>query len=231
MMHHAPGLAVRLEITGAQGTPIVVATDPTWKWSDQIRYRTPGVDWGNEMDVIDSTVEDGDWTRSEYNDSNWDNAAKVDGNQWGALSACRIPLLQETPLDIKLNNQEFPVTISAGQQANFKLDHLVQAYTVIDIDADADTRFELPFAKISYKARTGRQVYISTDTHGIKDGAIKVISGKITIHDFKLVERIYPFECIGSFSSSDPLLNKLWSVCARSVQVMSEDAYVDCADR
>src|ERR1035437_6460250 len=63
MMHHAPGLAVQLEITGAQGTPMVVATDPTWKWSDQTRYRTPRVDWGNEMDVIDSTVEDGDWIR------------------------------------------------------------------------------------------------------------------------------------------------------------------------
>jgi len=45
MMHHAPGLAVRLEILGAQGTQTVVATDPTWKWSDQTRYRTPRVDW------------------------------------------------------------------------------------------------------------------------------------------------------------------------------------------
>ena len=231
MMHHAPGLAVQLEITGTKGNQTVIVTDPTWKWSDQTRYRTPQVDWGNELDVIDSTVEDGDWTRLDYNDGNWRNAAKIDGKQWGALSACRLPLLQETPLAIKLNNQDYPVTISAGQQASFKLDHMVQAYTLIDFDADTNTSFELPYAQISYKAKPGRQIYISTDTHGIYGGAINVVSGKITIHSFKLVERIYPFECVGSFNSSDPLLNKLWKVCARSLQVMSEDAYIDCADR
>jgi alpha-L-rhamnosidase len=231
MMHHAPGLTVRLEVAGAKGTQTVLTTDETWKWSDQTRYRNPHVDWGNEMDVIDSTVEDGDWTQLDYNDSAWANAVKIDGAQWGPLSARRIPLLKETPLEVKLNDQEYPVTISAGQQANFTQDRLVQAYTVIDFEADADTNFELPYAGISYKAKAGRQVYVSSDTHGFKDGAIKVTSGKITIYSFKPVERIYPFECVGSFTSSDPLLNKLWSVCARSLQVMSEDSYVDCSDR
>ena len=51
----------------------------------------------------------------------------------------------------------------------------------------------------------------STDTHGFKDGTIKVTSGRITIHSFVPVERIYPFECVGGFHSSDPLLDKIWS--------------------
>jgi alpha-L-rhamnosidase len=91
MMHHVPGLTVRMDVTGAQGTQTVLTTDDTWKWSDQTRYRNPHVDWGNEMDVIDSTKEDGDWTQLDYNDSAWANAAKRDGAQWGALSARRIP--------------------------------------------------------------------------------------------------------------------------------------------
>jgi hypothetical protein len=101
----------------------------------------------------------------------------------------------------------------------------------MDFEAEGGASFELPYAGIRYKAREGRQVYISSDTHGFKDGNIKVISGKIRIFSFKLVERLYPLECVGSFDSSDPLLNKLWKVCARSNQVMSEDSYVDCADR
>ena len=32
-------------------------------------------------------------------------------------------------------------------------------------------------------------------------------------------------------SRNDETLNKLWALCARSCQVFSEDAYVDCADR
>jgi alpha-L-rhamnosidase len=227
MMHHVPGLTVRLDL----GDKTVLTTDETWKWSDQTRYRNPRVDWGNEYDVLDSTVEDGDWTQPDYNDSVWANAAKIEGGQWGPLSARRIPLLKETPLEVKLNDQAFPVTISAGQQASFSLDHLVQAYTSIDFNADPGTSFELPYAGISYKAKVGRQVYISTDTHGFKDGSIKVTSGKLTIYSFTPVERIYPFETVGSFTSSDALLDKLWNVCARSNQVMSEDAYVDCADR
>jgi hypothetical protein len=231
MMRHAPGLTVRLDVIEAQENRTVLTTDESWKWSDQTRYRNPHVDWGNEMDVIDSTVEDGDWTQLSYDDRSWKSSAKIDGSQWGALSARRIPLLKETPLLVKLNEQDYPVTIFAGQQVSFRTHHLIQAYTVIDFDADADSSFELPYAGISYKAKAGRQVYISTDTHGFYDGTIKVTSGKITIHSFKVVERIYPFECVGSFNSSDPLLNKLWSVCARSLQVMSEDSYVDCSDR
>ena len=231
MMHHAPGLTVRLDLTGTDGAQRAVLTDETWKWSDQTRYRTPRVDWGNEMDVIDSTLEDGDWTQLDYNDGAWHNAAKIDGSSWGMLSARRIPLLRDSPQEVKLNNQDYPITLTAGQQATFSLDRLAQAYTLIDFDADADSTFDLSYAKISYKAKAGRQVYVSVDTHGFKDGTIKVTSGKITIHSFKLVELLYPFECIGRFDSNDPLLNKLWSVCARSDQVMSEDSYVDCSDR
>jgi alpha-L-rhamnosidase len=227
MMHHAPGLTASLEAAGT----MLVGTDATWKWSDQTRYREPHIDWGNEMDVVDTTAEDGDWTQPDYDDSAWENAALIDGTQWGPLSARRIPLLQDTPLAVKLNDQELPVTIAAGQLARFTTPHLVQAYTVIDFDADPDTKFELSYAHIPYTANPGRQTYISTDTHGFKDGTIKVTSGKITVHAFTLVERIYPFECVGRFHSSDPLLDKIWAMCARSLQVMSEDSYVDCADR
>jgi len=231
MMLHVPGLTARLDVAGAEGARTILTTDETWKWSDQTRYRNPRVDWGNEMDVIDSTVEDGDWTQLKYNDEAWKNAISIAGDQWGGLSACRIPPLRETSLDVKLDDHVFPVTLNAGQQAHFHLDRLVQAYTVLDFEADANSVIQLPYAGISYKAGAGRQVYISGDTHGFNDGVIRVVSGRVTIHSCKVVERIYPFECVGSFDSSDPLLNKLWSVCVRSNQVMSEDAYVDCADR
>jgi alpha-L-rhamnosidase len=232
MMHHAPGLSLRIDATSSGRTSTVLSTDESWKWSDQTRYRNPHVDWGNIDDVVDSTVEDGDWTQLDYQDDGWKSVAKIDGNQWGSLSARRIPLLRATPVEIKINNdQHFPVTLSTGQEFGFTLSRLVQAYTVVEFDADAGSTFELPYAGISYKAKAGGQVYIASDTHGFAQGSLKVTSGKITLNSFKVIELIYPFDCVGSFNSSDPLLNKLWSVCARSLQVMSEDAYVDCADR
>src|SRR5438309_845293 len=58
-----------------------------------------------------------------------------------------------------------------------------------------------------------------------------VKSGRVTIIGFKLIERLYPFDLVGSFKSNDAYLNKLWAMCARSCQVLSEDSYADCADR
>jgi alpha-L-rhamnosidase len=232
MMHHTPGLTLRIDATSSGATTTLLNTDETWKWSDQTRYRTPHVTWGNIADVIDSTVEDGDWTQPDYKDDGWKTAVKIDGSPWGPLSARRIPLLRATPVAIKLeNNQQFPLTLSAGQEVTFNLDRLVLAYTVVDFEADAGTTFELPYTGISYKAKAGRQLYLTSDTHGFATGSLKVTSGKLTLYSLKPVELIYPFDCVGSFDSSDPLLNKLWAVCARSLQVMSEDAYDDCADR
>ncbi len=232
MMRHVPGLSARLDIAGGDGPRTLLTTDGTWKWSDKTRYRNPHINWGNEMDVIDSTVEDGDWTQLDYNEDAWKNAVGIDGAQWGNLSACRIPPLRDTTLDVTLlDGHQFPVTLTPGQQLRFQLDRLVQAYTVLDFDAAANSVIQLPYAGITYKAKAGRQLYISSDTHGFREGVIQVVSGSVTIHSFKVVERIYPFDCVGSFDSNDPLLNKLWTVCARSNQVMSEDAYVDCADR
>ena len=228
MMHHAPGLTARLEAAGVAA----VTTDPTWKWSGQTRYGPPGVEWGNVRDRIDARVEDGDWTLPGYDDGHWQAAVAVDGAQWGLLTPRRIPLLRETPLPAPFSEgRTLPVTLTAGQEISFDLGRLAQAYTVLEMEADAGTTLSLPHAGITYGARAGRQTYLSSDTCGFQTATLRVNTGRITLHHFQAVERIYPFDCVGSFRSSDSLLNDIWAMSARSVMVMSEDSYVDCADR
>ena len=232
MMLHAPGLTARLEVDMAEGQPLVTNTDTTWKWSGATRYSPPHVEWGNVRDRIDARTEDGDWTLPEYDDSHWKTAVAIDGTQWGTLTPRRIPPLRETRLPAVFDgNQSLPVTITAGQEITFDVGHLAQAYTVLDIDADAHTTLTLTHAGITYAARAGRQTYLSSDTCGFQKGTLRVDAGRVTLHQFHAVNRVYPFDCVGRFHSSDPLLNNIWAMCARSVQVMSEDAYVDCADR
>jgi alpha-L-rhamnosidase len=228
MRRHSPGLAVRLDIDGQTR----VETDNTWLWSDQTRYRPASVDWGNTNDRIDARLEDGDWTQPAYDDHAWEPAEKIDGGQWGPLSARRMPLLRETPVAAQFSGPDtFPRTLGANQELKFQLGRLVQAYTVLEIDADAGTELSLDYAGIDYIARAGRQTYISSDTHGFAGGSITVKSGRATLTSVRFVERLYPFDIVGSFHSSDEALNKLWALCARSCQVFSEDSYVDCADR
>lgn len=228
MMHHAPGLTCRLDV----GEREILRTDQTWVWSSQTRYASPQVEWGNVHDRIDTRLEDGDWTKSDYNDSHWEAAVPVDGAAWGILTPRRIPLLRETPLPTQLaGGMRLPVTLTAGQEISFDLGRLAQAYTTLDIDALADTTLSLEHAGISYAACAGRQSYLSSDTCGFQTATLKVNTGSVTVHQFGAVERLYPFDCVGSFQSSDQGLNDIWAMCVRSVLLMSEDSYVDCADR
>jgi alpha-L-rhamnosidase len=225
---HAPGLTAQL----MQAGQVICRTDTSWKWSDQTRYRAVKTDWPNIYDTVDARVEDDDWTLADYDDSKW-AAAQPGRNTWGALTARRIPLLRETAVEpVWPAGTTWPVTLNAGGQVSFKFQHLVLAYIQIEMDADEGSVLELTYSpKTTITCRAGKQTYISTDTHSIFEGGIRVKSGRVTLQSVKFVERLYPFNQIGTFNSSDPLLNQLWKTCVRGLEITSEDAYVDCTDR
>lgn len=228
MMRHVSGLTLRLDVNGRP----VLRSDESWRWSARTRYRTAKIDWAKIVDVIDTRVENGDWTLPAYDDRAWQAAIKSDCSLWGPLVASRTPPLRDTPVDFQLKGGgKFPITLKAGEELTLSTSRLVLAYTVLDIDASADASLCLDYAGVDYTARAGRQTYIGSDTCASTGGALTVRTGEVTIHDLRLVERLYPFDLVGSFNSSDPFLNRLWAMCARSHEIMSEDSYTDCADR
>ena len=229
MMRHAPGLTVRLEAATAGG-PVVVQTDATWRWSDHTRYGPPKMTWPGVQDRLDATREDGDWTLPDYDDAAWQSARAIDGAWWGPLTASTTPRMREAEVALKLD-AALPKDFAAGESVAFDAGRLVQAYTEFELDAEPGTTLELPHANATYVAKAGPQHFTTLDTNGFAAGSIKVKTGKITLRGVRAVERIYPFDVVGSFKSSDPMLDRLWAVCVRSLQVLSEDAYVDCADR
>ncbi len=42
-----------------------------------------------------------------------------------------------------------------------------------------------------------------------------------------MVRQVYPFEQVGSFTCSDPLLNRIWDAGWRTLQICAEDSYTD----
>jgi hypothetical protein len=229
VMSHVPGLTALLESEGK----MLWQTDNTWKWSQQTRYRQVAASWANLGDVlVDARVEDGDWTQANYDDRSWKTATTVDGSKWGPLTARRIPLLRETPVAVSFENGvALPVTLQAGQTLKFSTGRIVQAYPLITLDAQGETELDIRPFGVRYLAKVGSQTYSTIDTRGFSSGQILVKSGNATITDLKLIERLYPFDRLGSFQCNDPFLNRLWEMCARSCEVLSEDSYVDCADR
>ena len=229
VMRHAPGLTALLQVGGKK----LWQTDTSWKWSDQTRFRQIRATWADLRDtMIDARVEDGDWTQPDYNDAAWKSAGAMPGTAWGTLTARRIPLLRETPVNFSLGGGvTLPVTLQAGQKMEFNTERLVQAYPVITLEATAGTELTFEPFGVRYIARAGKQTHFTIDTCGFSHGEITVKTGTATVTGLKLIERLYPFNIIGRFKSNDEELNRLWVMCARSDQALSEDSYVDCADR
>ncbi|MGN6505075.1 MAG: alpha-L-rhamnosidase-related protein, partial [Tepidisphaeraceae bacterium] len=230
MMKHVPGFAMRIEMTGG-GRAAKVQTDTSWRWTDRTYFGQPKLTWPGIQDRLDATRESGgDWTQPSYDDSAWQPAHAVDGAAWGPLTACRTPALRETDVPLKFD-APLPRTLATGETCTFDAGHLVQAYTEVEIDAEAGATLQLPHASASYMAKAGQQTFFTFDTCSFANGSVKVTKGKVTLKRVRVVERLYPFDVVGFFHCSDAMLDRLWGVCVRSLQVLSEDAYVDCADR
>lgn len=229
VMRHRPGLAATLEIDGVG----FWKTDESWRWSDKIPTRGAAASWADLGETeVDARLQQGNWTDTDYDDHEWKPTAPIPGDAWGPLTARRIPMLRETPVPFHLaDGKSLPVTLKQGEGLKFTTDRIVQAYPLIEFTAEEGTEILLQPFGLRYTAKAGPQSYFTIDTKGIADGEIAVIKGQATITALKLIERLYPFERVASFECDDPYLNRLWKMCARSCEVLSEDSYVDCADR
>ena len=229
VMRHAPGLTARLELDGGE----IFHTDANWKWSNGTRYLQVGASWADLGDsLVDTRVEDGDWTQAGYSDASWKPATPISGQAWGALTPRPMALLREKPVAVTfVNDARLPVTLSAGEKLEFTVGHIVQAYPLVEFTADKDTELAFEPFGVKYFAKAGAQRHFTIDTRGLTKGSVVVKSGKATITKFQLIERLYPFDRVGAFTCNDAFLNRLWTMCARSGEVLSEDCYVDCADR
>lgn len=272
IMRHAPGLTARLELRYAKHRVTVLRTDNAWRASTTTRFLPSPTDrwedtWASIPDRIDARRDTGDWTQPSFDDSTWEKVVPVQGNLWGSLRPRGIPLLREnevaplTLLEVTHEGtspergssesqplaEQLPLAMKVGDRLVIDAGQFVQAYSVLELDAEAGSEIELEYAphyfesgrRMSgsygrvnrYIARVGQQTYMSGDTFGFKYLGVRLLSGRARLTGLRIVNRVYPFDLVGSFRCSDPLLTQLWSNCVHTVQICSEDAYVDCATR
>jgi len=245
---HAPGMTLRVQATQPGGAVISLATDSSWQAFMEPTYGEQPRVWSSFSENRDARKFDGEWTSPSFDASKLPHAVRVDAsdlNRWPVPQPRTIPLLRES--DIKWLSHatgaaaydQGVFTLNPGGQILLEAPRVVQAYYSLDIDAPAGVRIEVrpqfPDGKRGtpgvYITRAGTQRWISGDTWALKFLSIQVTGGQAKIGNAHLVEVLYPFDRVGRFASSDPLLDHIWDIATRSVQLMSEDAYVDCADR
>jgi hypothetical protein len=65
-----------------------------------------------------------------------------------------------------------PITLKAGDKLDFDSGRIVQAYPVVELDADADSELSIEPYGVTYITRAGRQRHFTIDTQGISHGTI-----------------------------------------------------------
>ncbi|MBC7783701.1 MAG: alpha-L-rhamnosidase N-terminal domain-containing protein [Burkholderiales bacterium] len=248
VMHHAPGFTLMLTARHPAGADVIIRTDPSWQAFDEPTYGPQRGVWSSFSEDRDARKLDGDWTAIDFDSAKLPAAVKVntaDAKIWPVPQPRTIPHLRESNIVWKPITTGSAVvdgdsiTLSPGGEVRLEAPQIVQAYYALDIDAEAGVKIEarpllLEGAKDQpsfYTTRAGKQRWISGDTWAFKSLSLKVTGGSATLTNIRVVEVIYPFDRVGSFKSAEPLLDRIWDVTTRSVQLMSEDAYVDCADR
>jgi len=75
----------------------------------------------------------------------------------------------------------------------------------------------------------GRRRYETFKPYGVRYLVVRVDPGMMPfqLHKVGMVSQVYPFEKRGSFTCSNPMLNRIWEMGWRTLRVCSEDSYTD----
>jgi hypothetical protein len=240
IMRHEPGFAANLYFSNGEKEQMI-STDAKWVCRPDLSIGPRDQAWSSIEEHIDGRKAL-DLTDLKLSLSGWPASVPAGGPDFFPVWPRTTPLQSETrhPWNAGATDlSQKRVDLQPGQQASFALDEIIQGYHILEFNADAGSELEISCqlpedstsGASSYVARHGVQTWMGGDTFAFNRLTVGTKSGRITLMRAEAFEVRYPFTRVGSFECSDPFLNKLWTICTRSLELLSEDSYVDCADR
>ena len=244
IMAHDPGFAALIEFT-TRGTNTTIGTDTSWLSALDHSFGTRSYAWCSIPEIVNAAAVPFPYTSAAPTTTVLTQSVLVSGPTSGSPAFMTIwprtiPLQSETVQTWSSSTTQLPVTLSSGQSMSFALAKTIQGYhTIVMSAATAGSTLQVSYrmpdgsstGQSSYTATGGTQVWMGGDTFSFNDLVIAVTSGSVTFSQVNAFSVGYPFTLAASFQSSDAYLNQLWQICAQTALVLSEDAYVDCADR
>lgn len=237
IMRHDPGFAAAIHLTHGSKTRVIV-TDTTWLSRPDLSFGPRNQAWSSIEEHINAR-NGFDLTNAGISLAGWPSSILVGGPKFFPVWPRTAPLQAEKLKGWSAGAGQLPVILHSEKEVSFDLPELIQGYHNLELDADEGSELEIAYllpqgatsGKNTYITRAGVQTYMGGDTFAFNKLSIRLTSGRVKLTRVDAVEVCYPFVRAGSFHSNDPFLNQLWMICARSLEVLSEDSYVDCADR
>lgn len=133
-------------------------------------------------------------------------------------------------------NGDHEVILDMGVEVSGFLSFFVEAEERVELDFLffehlANGNPEIPDdldISLRYTCQEGKHFFRSLHRRGFRYIAIRTRShGKTVISNLSLDERLYPLKQIASFHSNDGILNDIWHMCKRTVELCSEDVPAD----
>lgn len=225
-----------------------VNSDKTWKCAILPAYQTAGAPFPNfrlpEPSILyDARKATLHWQENNYDDKWMPQAMElgVAGSYpWNKLHLRPIPMWKDEGLKDYPKHPSLPFT-SAGDTVVCVLPYNAQITPYLQVEAAAGQKITIATDNyLFYCSETSvRAEYITRD--GIQEfecpgwmNGHKVyyfIPAGVKVTGLKYRETGYNTEFEGSFTSSDPFLNKLWEKAKRTLYINMRDTYMDCPER
>jgi alpha-L-rhamnosidase len=240
IMRHEPGFAACIDWSNGAKRQ-VISTDALWVCRAELSFGPRDQAWSSIEEHIDGRKAL-DLTDLHLSLSEWSASVPAGGPDFFPVWPRTTPLQSETLHPWNADAPDLPhrrIDLQPGREAVFTMNEIIQGYHIIEFDAEAGSELEISYqlpenstsGTSTYVARHGVQTWMGGDTFAFNRLTARTKSGRFTLRRAEAFEVRYPFTRVGSFACSDPLLNQLWTICARSLELLSEDSYVDCADR
>ncbi|MEE4270410.1 MAG: alpha-L-rhamnosidase C-terminal domain-containing protein [Thermoanaerobaculales bacterium] len=203
---------------------------PNWRLSEHnIRFDA-------RLDTVDG------WTKPGFDDSSWSPAiamGRPPAAPWGALVTREIPLWRFTDVrdftaTTRTDRDDGSTLITGSLPFNAQVTAFLEVVApsglTIEIRTDNYLVDSTPSVRTEYITKDGRQAFESLGWFN-GDEVRFVIPDGVEVLRLGYRESRYDTEILGSFSSSDPVLDKLWRKAVRTTMVNMRDSFMDCPDR
>ncbi|MFB9276955.1 family 78 glycoside hydrolase catalytic domain [Cohnella cellulosilytica] len=229
------------------GERLLLATDATWKYWLAEQYEAGGIA-GNDtqfLENIDSRREERGWRETAYDDSDWRfcHVSEADDHM--------LALQPTPPLAVYTRRPSSVTAVGAGHYVIDFGEELTGQFTM-QAHGQAGERIEIRCGEeledggeqVRYEMRCNCSYREYWTLSGARDELeefeykafryVEVIGppSAILAESFAAVVRHYPFDDASCrLETSNPLFNRIWTICKNGVKYGSQETFVDCPSR
>jgi alpha-L-rhamnosidase len=247
-----PGMLAQLSVHYSDGTKVVVGTDHTWvqraaEWLPAAQRNTDAADF---VEIIDARSSPVGWSAAGYDDSGWEPVpvlGPAGTSPFTALYAQRTRIAETVIKPVSVTTLEggsvvadFGKVYAARPYVEFReglAGRMVPMHVgyVTDPDGHVSTIHATQATNLAfyYIERDGTQTFEPYTYLGFRYLEIDAPGEPIDASQVTAIARhcVLPNTPQATFSSSDPMLDSVWGLCARSGLYVTHEQFVDTPTR